>query len=178
CNFEYGLTIIQNREMDCYEVNFNRSWAEYATGFGKPYADYWLGLQHLYDILQNHLRFVLAVKLKLDGTEYQSYYNNFDITDTANGFQYSSNRYNAGVGIGTGDSIGQLFSTYDNDHSGQNCANRFHGGWWYTSSVTCSLANLNGERNGPNFESTIHWSNDKGQRTDFDYVLMWIDRKN
>jgi len=42
-------------------------------------------------------------------------------------------------------SLGLTFSTWDADHSGNNCAAWAHGAWWY---LDCYSANLNGLYNG------------------------------
>ena len=80
--------------------------------------------------------------------------------------EFLLNVYFAGV---AGDSLGQnngmKFSTQDvdNDRGSANCAQRWHGAWWFNN---CFNAHLNGEylrgRHNQRGGKGIHWHHFKG----------------
>ncbi|XP_013926013.1 PREDICTED: angiopoietin-2 [Thamnophis sirtalis] len=72
-----GWTIIQRR-LDG-NVDFDRTWAEYKTGFGNPSGEYWLG-NELVAQLTNQKQYVLRIQLKdWEGNEAYSLYEHFSL---------------------------------------------------------------------------------------------------
>ena len=79
-----------------------------------------------------------------------------------------------------GDSLtqhhGQAFSTHDADHDtwASNCAERYHGAWWY---YHCHVSNLNGRYDeggsGSPFAEGINWYDWKG----YEYSLKKTEMK-
>ena len=78
-------------------------------------------------------------------------YENFQVKSESEGYELLISGYHSKTNMG--DSLSQhngtLFSTYDVDNDNLpsaiwsgNCAERFHGAWWYKS---CYQSNLNGK---------------------------------
>ncbi|KAK6175462.1 hypothetical protein SNE40_013922 [Patella caerulea] len=183
CDFKWGKTLIMRRTTLCKEVDFNRTWNEYVMGFGAIHAEYWLGLENVFNILQNFpTANVLNIILRDGYTAlFQSHYRGFDISNDPNDYTVSISGFDNGT---TGDSLtngiysinGRPFSTYDRDHTSHNCPGRFHGGWWYLDDSVCSRANLFGRRSGYTIESTCHWQDDFGLETNFTTIEMILKR--
>ena len=79
--------------------------------------------------------------------------------------------------IYVGDSLarqnGQRFTTFDadNDLKAYNCAERFHGAWWYKS---CHHSNLNGEYGNDNYGSGPNWYHWRGHYYALNSTRMMI----
>ena len=124
-------------------TDFNRTWDEYAAGFGDLDGNYWLGLEQLHLLTGTGTRFRLKVELgSWLGENASAEYDQFELgpsrenyrvfigpgfkgTDTWDMLSYSNGRY---------------FTTRDNDNdgwSGGNCAagKAGGGGWWYGGSA-------------------------------------------
>ncbi|KAM4796118.1 angiopoietin-related protein 5 [Rhinophrynus dorsalis] len=179
CDMDYrggGWTVIQKR-IDGL-TDFQRSWVDYADGFGELSGEFWLGLKKTFCILnQKSSNFMLNIALEAeDGTTAYASYDNFWLEDESNYFIIHVGRY-----FGTaGDAIrgykkednqnAMPFSTFDadNDRCHPSCSangntvsscsifnNR--SGWWFSQ---CGLANLNGIHRvtrGVDI-SGIHWN--------------------
>ncbi|KAK6179319.1 hypothetical protein SNE40_011708 [Patella caerulea] len=143
----------------CKEVSFNLTSNEYVMGFSIIHGEYWLGLENLFNILQN-----LPTS--------QSHYHDCDIGNGSDSSTVSISGFDGGA---TGDSLtngtysinDRAFSTYDRDHTNHNCPGRFHGGWWYLDNPVRSEANIFGRRSGDTFESTCHLQDDLGLEPNF-----------
>lgn len=74
-------------------------------------------------------------------------YNNFAIGDEHSLYSLTVSGYKGTAGNALGSHNSMPFSTFDkdNDDARRNCAQRFHGGWWFKS---CLSSNLNGEYKG------------------------------
>ncbi|XP_026861972.2 fibrinogen alpha chain [Electrophorus electricus] len=148
-----GWALVQQREDG--SVNFNRTWEEYRTGFGKVdgsgRGELWLGNRHLHLLTQNDT--VLRVELQdwQDKEVYAEYI--VRVGPEAEGFLLSVSSYEGDAGdalVKGHDNMGSFlshagmkFSTFDrdNDKWEENCAEMYGGGWWYNN---CQSANLNG----------------------------------
>ncbi|KAK6175461.1 hypothetical protein SNE40_013921 [Patella caerulea] len=183
CDFKWRKTMIMRRITLCKEVNFNRTWNEYVMGFGTIHGEYWLGLENVFNILQNFpttnkLNILLKVGYKPIS---QSHYRDFDISNDSDNYTVSISGFDNGT---TGDSLtngiysinGRPFSTYDRDHTSHNCPGRFSGGWWYLDNPICSRANIFGRRSGDTLESTCHWKDNLGLETNFTKINMVLRR--
>jgi len=138
-----GWTVFQRRQDG--SVDFYRNWTEYQTGFGNLSGEFWLGNENIHRLTttkQSSLRVDLQDwGLSTKFAKYQS----FKVGDSASCYRLS-------VASFTGTAIDSLlrqhnvmkFSTMDNDNdlrSSHNCAEYYHGAWWYNN---CHDANLNG----------------------------------
>ncbi|KAK6187412.1 hypothetical protein SNE40_005449 [Patella caerulea] len=189
CLFKYGgLTEIIHRDALCKETDFNKTWNEYATGFGNAHGNYWLGLENIFNILQNHNRFKLSVEIIYDGYagHLQGYYHHFNISSANDNYTISLGEFSDHAQGGPGNSLtndtfsinDRPFSTYDRDFSNNDCPVRFNSGWWYLDDPVCSRANVNGRRPevGVPFEATWHWQDNLGTRNEFDIINLRIYR--
>ncbi|KAM8976217.1 fibrinogen-like protein 1 [Pelodytes ibericus] len=151
-----GWTVIQRRRNG--KVNFNRKWDEYKEGFGlfKGRNDeYWLGNNHIYDLLNNR-----EMSLQIDLVDWERHrryaiYENFKMENEEDNYRLWVGYYsgNAGDGLSGGSNFGDQwsaslkgmsFSTPDKDNdrfNNGNCATENKCGWWFNR---CHIANLNG----------------------------------
>ncbi|EDV33096.2 uncharacterized protein Dana_GF21732 [Drosophila ananassae] len=138
-----GWMVIQRR-IDG-SVDFNRNWTEYRDGFGNLAGEFFLGLEKLHLVTQSRQHELLIHLGKVDGSTAFVKYDNFRIGSENDFYLLES------VGNHTGDAgdsltyyhLNMKFSTIDrdNDVSGDNCARRFGGGWWFNH---CGSSFLNG----------------------------------
>ncbi|KAK6187429.1 hypothetical protein SNE40_005460 [Patella caerulea] len=190
CLFKYGgLTYLLYRDVRCKETDFNKTWNEYSTGFGNANGNYWLGLENIFNILQNHNRFKLAVGFTFDdhASQLQGYYRDFHISNANDNYSISLGEFSNHPQGGPGNSLtdgtfsinGRPFSTYDRDYSNNDCPVRFNSGWWYLEGPVCSRANVNGRRPevGVPFEATWHWQDNLGTGNEFDVISLRIYRE-
>lgn len=115
--------------------NFNRTWDEYRRGFGRFDADFFLGLDKIYN-LTSAQRYELLVLLELgNGTKQYAQYDNFKIADNTDLYRLSLGEFSGNV---MADNLSmhtrEPFSTYnsDTDDSLGNCGAENGGGFWYT----------------------------------------------
>ncbi|XP_033643308.1 microfibril-associated glycoprotein 4-like [Asterias rubens] len=154
-----GGWIVFQRRRDGLQ-SFEKTWDEYAQGFGNLSTEFWLG--------NNNLRILTKPKkslgslggnvvLRAEVTDWAdlkafSKYNTFTVTGdlytlTAEDFDESST-----AGDGLAYQTGMDFTTIDRDNdeaSGGNCAEWMRGGFWFNY---CHTANPNGpylQRGGP-----------------------------
>ncbi|WAR29942.1 FCN2-like protein [Mya arenaria] len=114
-------------------VDFFKNFSSYENGFGSLHGDFWLGLRYLNEITsrrKNTLRIELQTP---NATRLYDVYEEFSVGPVGSTYLFSP--YHDGM----------AFTTYDHDMdqlSVSNCANEYHGAWWYNS---CYYANLNGQ---------------------------------
>ncbi|XP_038068685.1 uncharacterized protein LOC119738039 [Patiria miniata] len=146
-----GYTVFQRR-LDG-SVSFNRTWQEYADGFGNLTGEFWLGNQKLSSLTRNWGRELVITLRAFAGEEARIRYEYFHVFASEYTYKlivdgFSEESGDAGDSLGSGTII--RFSTRDEDHDndGENCAEKFHGGWWYDgcgSDISdWFLSNLNG----------------------------------
>lgn len=145
-----GWILIQRRTMG--DMDFYRGWTDYKNGFGTIDTDYWIGNDLIHN-LTSHGYTEMRIDMGLYGLKYYAQFSQFHVTDEATNYQLTISGYNGNAGdsmsaggIGITTSYvhdGMMFSTYDmdHDHSGDNCAQKYTGGWWYNN---CYHSNLNG----------------------------------
>ncbi|XP_019641722.1 PREDICTED: angiopoietin-related protein 1-like, partial [Branchiostoma belcheri] len=144
-----GWTVIQRRFDG--SVDFNRPWGAFRYGFGSANGEYWLGLENMYRLTNQH-RYTLYVQLE-DWNHVVKYakYSSFSVGSSSN-YSLSVSGYSGTAGDGFSGSrsrskpylTGQPFSArdVDRDASSGSCANSaYTGGWWYKS---CTWSALNG----------------------------------
>lgn len=183
CTFDSdgAWTVIQRRFTGA--LDFYRPWSDYKTGFGTANKEYWLGNDFIYELTTINdceIKFILtAVTGK---TRYASY-TTFYISDETEGYKLTIEGFSGNAGNSMEKHNGMKFTTYDrdNDTPSGNCAETFHGAWWYWD---CLSSNLNGryysDGRGPNLDG-ISWSSWIGFGNNQKYSLtsttMKIKRK-
>lgn len=141
-----GWTVIQKRGQFGNNVYyFYRNWTEYATGFGDPAKEYWIGNNALHMLTAGSEDMELRVVLTNHTGESVSLdYERMQVGSEEELFKLQLGNY---LGPPGWDALtyssGFPFTTYDqyNDTDDDNCAEIYSGAWWYGS---CPMANLNG----------------------------------
>uniref|UniRef100_A0A1I8IS98 Fibrinogen C-terminal domain-containing protein n=1 Tax=Macrostomum lignano TaxID=282301 RepID=A0A1I8IS98_9PLAT len=140
-----GCLISVQRRVDD-STRFDRSWAEYAAGFGPgPHSNHWIGLRSLNSLTWPSGR-QLLIRMRLwNDTEYWANYSSFSVDSEDNKFQASISGFSGSSGLGDCMAIcsGMKFSTFDSDNDifPGSCSASFKGGWWYG---LCHCTNPNG----------------------------------
>ncbi|KAH8299481.1 hypothetical protein KR044_001752, partial [Drosophila immigrans] len=117
-----GWTVISQRIKG--NVDFNRNWRNYTKGFGSFDGDFFLGLENIYQLTKWSNHELVVVIEKFDGTIENERYTRFQIG--CESMQYRVKHFWANDNV--------KFSTFDRDNdawSDGNCAEKYHGGWWY-----------------------------------------------
>ncbi|XP_005099183.1 angiopoietin-1 [Aplysia californica] len=138
---EGGWIVIQRRASA--DVDFFRGWEEYKNGFGDLSGNFWLGLEKIHQ-LTSQGRYEIRIDFRFQGKNYFASYDNFSLSGKTENYKIQISGFSGNV---SEDSMayhnGMAFTTKDrdNDLSSRNCANRYHGAWWYND---CHHVNLNG----------------------------------
>ena len=151
-----GYTVFQRR-MNGGE-SFNRTWTEYALGFGDLDREFWLGLEYVHRLTQNAYRSKsseLSVHLRaFNGKCYNATYSYFKVLGESQNYKLFAAGYSGDAGDpfedpeNRFDSNTMEFSTCDKDNDkdpNKNCADSYQSGWWFNR---CFGANLNGVYDG------------------------------
>ncbi|XP_038122461.1 angiopoietin-related protein 1 [Culex quinquefasciatus] len=175
-SFDGGWLVVQQRLDGA--VAFNRSWADYRTGFGVVggASEFWLGLEQLHQLTDNG-RYELVVEVRKESGLYgYARYSEFKVAGEGEHYGLIKlGNYFGTVGDELRYHLGKKFSTFDSDNDNWkegNCAKRYGGGWWYSG---CAYSILNGP-----FEKDaktgwgIFWTNWSQAAT---YSRMMIRRK-
>ncbi|PIK41049.1 tenascin, partial [Apostichopus japonicus] len=169
-------------------VDFYRNWNSYKEGFGDPCHEFWLGndkLSHLTNQGNYEIRIDMVNK---NGEPYYAKYDLFRVNDESDNYKLSElGAYNGTADNNTKSGLqglefhrNQAFSTYDRDHDNNNgnCAETYHGAWWYKS---CHRSNLNGDyhavedTSNPNRQGvSISWKFLPGNSYNIKYTEMKI----
>ncbi|XP_047007401.1 microfibril-associated glycoprotein 4 isoform X1 [Ictalurus punctatus] len=174
---EDGNWTVFQRRMDG-SVNFYRPWGYYKKGFGNKYGEYWLGLEHIYQLTRKR-KYELKVDLQdFDGVSVYARYSSFSIESEADGYKlHVSGFINGGAGDSMATNNGQKFSTFDKDQDSNaegNCAKSYLGGFWYSQ---CHHTNPNGiylwGRDSTYYAIGNVWNHWRG----YDYGLKYIAMK-
>lgn len=125
-------------------VDFDRTWNEYATGFGSPVNEFWAGNEALHKLSRDN-----CTKLKIEmtdiyGTYYVANYDYFYVGSEETGYRLQVSGYSGNASDALSYQNNMAFSAKDRDLdiSATNCADNYHGGWWFSH---CQHANLNGK---------------------------------
>ncbi|XP_053387975.1 neurogenic locus notch homolog protein 1-like [Mercenaria mercenaria] len=136
-----GWTVFQNR----YDgsVDFYRNFANYTAGFGSMNGEFWLGLESLRELVSQGKSELRIDVTTADGISLHGTFANFNISaGPYYTLHVSPETGTLGSGISSSNN-NMHFSTFDHDkdtNSG-NCAEMYHGAWWYYS---CRGTDLNG----------------------------------
>ncbi|NXF71729.1 FGL1 protein, partial [Sclerurus mexicanus] len=141
-----GWTVIQRRSNG--RENFNRKWDDYKLGFGRFQGkndEYWLGNDHIYDLLSRGESSVKIDLMDWHGETRYAVYENFQLANEQDNYRLWFGTYsgNAGDALSGGSNFedqwsashrGMQFTTFDKDHDqflAGNCASENKGGWWF-----------------------------------------------
>ncbi|CAL8097536.1 unnamed protein product [Orchesella dallaii] len=159
-----GWTVIQRRnELFGKRVDFERSWHEYAVGFGITHDSYWLGLNTISELTKSG-----DYEIQIELTDWEedvrvAKYAYFRIANSSEKFRIHVADYSGNAGDSLAYHNGMAFTTKDSDNDLEknvNCAQKYHGAWWYKS---CHQSNLNGlytdESNGKHesYANGVNW---------------------
>jgi len=129
-----GWLVLQRR----YDgsVNFARSWNEYATGFGSPNSELWMGLEHVHTLTKDHNCELRVEVENYSGKKGYDKYSGFKISSSEDKYRLSLDTasHSGDAGDGMSSHNGMMFSTMDqdNDLSGNDCSNMWgQAGNWY-----------------------------------------------
>lgn len=176
-----GWTVFQRRGQFGNPVHyFYRNWKDYATGFGDPLKEYWLGNKVLHALTTNK-HMTLRIELKNHtGVTLIADYSLFKVENEDDFFKITVNGYTGRRGSDAfSGTNGASFTTYDQDHDthNSNCAATFRGAWWYGA---CHASNLNGlNLNGyhDSFADGIEWSKLDGINGLHHYSYPYVEMK-
>lgn len=122
--------MVIQRRMDGSE-NFNRSKAEYRTGFGGADGEYWLGLENMHLLTSLNSYELMVVMENYTGSSVFQKYNGFVVEEESNGYML---RLAAGSTGTAGDGLAvyanERFSTYDSAWN-YVCVRMHGGGFWH-----------------------------------------------
>ncbi|XP_053549266.1 angiopoietin-related protein 1 [Bombina bombina] len=171
-----GWAVIQRR-IDG-SANFFRNWETYKKGFGNIDAEYWLGLENIYQIT-NQDNYKLLIELEdWSGKKVYAEYSSFRLEPESDFYRLRLGTYQGNAGDSMVWHNAKQFTTLDRDkdsYSG-NCAHFHKGGWWYNA---CAHANLNGVwYRGGHYRSKhqdgIYWAEYRGGSYSLKTVKMMI----
>uniref|UniRef100_A0A0C9RT39 Sca_1 protein n=2 Tax=Fopius arisanus TaxID=64838 RepID=A0A0C9RT39_9HYME len=159
CDAKDGLTLLGNGQgapllVSCHAgwimvarrmdgiVDFDRSWSEYASGFGSPLNEFWVGNEALHRLTRDN-----CTKIKIDltdiyGIRWTAEYDHFAVLSEETGYQLQVGGYSGNATDAFSYQNNMKFSAKDKDMdiSSADCAANYHGGWWFSH---CQHANLN-----------------------------------
>ncbi|XP_041852576.1 cell surface glycoprotein 1-like [Melanotaenia boesemani] len=142
-----GWTLLQRRQDG--SVSFNRTWAEYQSGFGELDREFWLG-NNMIHLLTRDRDMVLRVELEdFDGVKEYAQYAQFRVAGERLRYRLTVGGYSGTAGDALRfnkmyDHNNRAFTTPDKDHDrypSGNCGAYYSSGWWFDA---CMAANLNG----------------------------------
>lgn len=143
-----GWTVLQRRQDG--SVNFNRTWAEYQSGFGElDRGEFWLG-NNIIHLMTRDREMVLRVELEdFDGLTGYAQYEQFKVASERLRYRLTVGSYSGTAGNALRfskkyDHSNRAFTTPDRDHDrypSGNCGAYYSSGWWFDA---CMSANLNG----------------------------------
>ena len=134
-------TVIQRR-VDA-AVLFDRTWAEYGSGFGRLDSDFWLGNAALHQLTRRAAHRLRVEMRSTGGATWWAEYDHFGVAAESADYRLSVTGYRGNATDALRYSDGAAFSTSDADHdsSSTHCARLYAAGWWYRH---CHYGNLNG----------------------------------
>ncbi|XP_026167647.1 uncharacterized protein LOC113133214 [Mastacembelus armatus] len=177
CDMELGgggWTLLQRRADG--SVSFNRSWAEYRSGFGELHGgEFWLGNDKIH-LLTRDRAMVLRVELEdFDGVTEYAQYEQFRVAGERLRYRLTVGGYSGTAGDAlrfsrSYDHNNRAFTTPDRDHDrypSGNCGAYYSSGWWFDA---CMAANLNGKYYAKRYKGIrdgIFWGTWKNQSTEY-----------
>ncbi|XP_022081442.1 microfibril-associated glycoprotein 4-like [Acanthaster planci] len=179
CSIESEASFIVFQRRINGSVSFDRTWQEYAEGFGNLTGEFWLGNEKLYDLTRNGSWELVITLRAFDGGEAYVRYRDFKISSARNFYRLQVDFIDGNAG----DSLVKLllmpFTTVDKYDSHESeilsCGQVAHSGWWFRRCNRID-SNLNGVyHSSPVVDDYqgIQWVSWKGSR----YSLKGCDMK-
>nr|KAI8754323.1 hypothetical protein BgiMline_012789 [Biomphalaria glabrata] len=137
-----GWILIQRIQL-AGSLTFRTTMNLFASGFGRPCGDYWLGLDNMNRITSSG-NYMLLIEMRVGGVDYWAKYTTFKVGSWEEEYRLTVSGFSGNVPDKFSANNGANFSTpaMDNDSSGTiNCARKYNSGFWFTS---CGDVNLNG----------------------------------
>eukprot|EP00112_Aurelia_sp_Birch-Aquarium-sp1_P000184 Seg1014.2 transcript_id=Seg1014.2/GoldUCD/mRNA.D3Y31 product="Fibrinogen C domain-containing protein 1" protein_id=Seg1014.2/GoldUCD/D3Y31 len=169
-----GWTVFQRRQDG--SVDFYKTWNEYKNGFGNIAGEFWLGNNKIYELTKGQDMMLRVDMEDWRGVKAYADYKYFHIGDESKQFQLHVTSYSGNAGDSLRKSSGWKFTTKDRDNDGhkQQCAQLFHGAWWY---FYCHLCCLNGRyfkgHYYGSYATGVTWNSFRGSQ----YSLKWTEMK-
>ncbi|KAJ3664172.1 hypothetical protein Zmor_008362 [Zophobas morio] len=142
--------------------NFFLNWTDYKNGFGNPNGEFWLGLEHVYELTGENPGELLVELVDWDNKTAHARYSSFSIGPEKEKYVL---KLLGGYGGDAPDSLSyhlnMNFSTVDrSQNKGGYCANYFKGSWWYKDCFTVHLTGtyLKGDASRKAKLMGIHWN--------------------
>ncbi|XP_041375041.1 ficolin-3-like [Gigantopelta aegis] len=137
-----GWLVFQRRRDGSEE--FYRTWNQYKDGFGGVDTEFWLGNEIIHQITSRAV-YELRIELEdFEGNMRYAMYSPFSLGSEAENYTLHIGSYSGDAGDALGEFNSYPFTTRDVDldsWSG-NCAETFHGAWWYKHCHSCNLNGL------------------------------------
>ncbi|XP_018432476.1 PREDICTED: tenascin [Nanorana parkeri] len=168
-NVDGGGWIVFLRRIDGSE-DFYRNWRAYASGFGDPSKEFFMGLENLHKITSQG-QYELRVDLRDNDETAYAVYDKFSVGDSRKRYRLSVSGYTGTAGDSMTYHDGRSFSTYDkdNDSAITNCALSYKGAFWYKN---CHRVNLMGRYNDNSHSQGINWFHWKGHEYSIQFAEM------
>ncbi|XP_061588246.1 tenascin-N isoform X2 [Cololabis saira] len=166
-----GWLMLQRRNSG--KLDFMKRWRQYIAGFGNMTDEFWIGLDHIYELTNTPTQYELRFDLGLGSERVYAVYDNFKIAPVRQKFKLTIGKYrgNAGDAMTYHDNRPWTTVDSDNDIALGNCALTHRGAWWYKN---CHLANLNGKWGDSRHSGGVNWEPWKGHLTSLDFTEMKI----
>ncbi|KFB41112.1 AGAP012539-PA-like protein [Anopheles sinensis] len=162
-----SLDMLTNSHRFDGSIDFYRNWTEYRNGFGNMFGEFWLGLEYVHQITKNRPHELLVEMKDFHGNYGYAKYDEFVIGSEYEKYELKKlGTYSGTAGDAMEYHKNQKFSTFDcdNDLAINNCAERWHGAWWYRN---CQNSHLNGRYQKTTDDgSTSYWYDFKSDKRD------------
>ncbi|XP_015585858.1 protein scabrous [Cephus cinctus] len=124
-------------------VDFDRTWNDYAAGFGSPVNEFWVGNEALHRLTRDNCTRLKVDLIDIYGFHWRAEYESFNVDSEDEGYKLRVSGYSGNATDALSYQNGMAFSAKDRDMdiSSADCAANYHGGWWFSH---CQHANLNG----------------------------------
>ena len=175
-----GWTVFQRR-MDGSQ-NFYLYWNNYTLGFGKLDEEFWLGLEKINRLTTSGGSNNLRVDLEdFDGNKRFADYSGFSVANAQIQYKLTVAWYSGNAGSGLSWHNQMMFTTRDRDNdrlSGDNCAQRYKGAWWYQNGHDSNLNGLYLVGNHTSYGDGVNWGYWKGDHYSLKFTEMKVRRNN
>ncbi|XP_052815024.1 ficolin-2-like [Mya arenaria] len=170
-----GWTVFQRRING--HTNFYKTWNDYLLGFGNLNENFWLGNQNI-ALMSSQGWYEVRIDLTHPTTGERRYaaYHVFSLGNAKTKFSLFIDGYHGNAGDALSFHNNRQFSTKDrdNDATSGDCADLYHGGWWYKN---CHDANLNGDYGNTAYAEGLVWKQWAGYYVSMSRSEMKIRRK-
>ena len=173
-----GWTVFQRRQDG--SVDFYRNWTDYEDGFGNLTGEFWLGLGKINRLTKEQSNTLRVDLGDFDGNTRYAQYTTFSVGDNTTEYTLTVGEYSGTAGDSLAWHNGMKLTTRDNDNdiTSGNCAQYWHGGWWFSG---CFYSHLNGPyHHNPVISSQngIIWRHWKGTFYSLKFSEMKTRRNN